>query len=260
MADTALATTNTNGHDAALEAVERVLVDGDVSKMSAEQRIIYYKRLCESLGLNPLTRPLQYITLQGKLVLYATKAATDQIARNMGISIQIVSRETDNENGIYTVIARATDHTGRSYDSEGIVSIARLKDNDLCNALMKAATKARRRAVLGMGGLGMMDETELETVRAAAPAHVDLQTGEIVEPPPPALPPATAQTGVKEQMQVLLAVAQARGLSKDEIEQESQRAYNASVRNLTYQQRTSLIETIRAIEPRPATPAADEPF
>ena len=37
--------------------------------------------------------------------------------------------------------------------------------NALANAIMKAETKAKRRVTLSICGLGMLDETELETIK-----------------------------------------------------------------------------------------------
>jgi hypothetical protein len=52
---------------------------------------------------------------------------------------------------------------------------------------MKAATKAKRRAVLALCGLGEMDESEVETVPRSALVPVDLDTGEIDATTAPAL-------------------------------------------------------------------------
>lgn len=51
--------------------MERVVVDGDLSKLTPAQRLDYYRRVCESLGLNPYSKPFDYLNLGGKLVLYA---------------------------------------------------------------------------------------------------------------------------------------------------------------------------------------------
>jgi hypothetical protein len=48
-----------------------------------KQRTEYYTRLCSSLGLNPLTQPFEYLTLNGKLVLYAKRAGADQLRKIM---------------------------------------------------------------------------------------------------------------------------------------------------------------------------------
>ena len=41
------------------------------------------------MGLNPLTQPFAYLKLNGKLVLYALKGATEQIAAIHNISVTL---------------------------------------------------------------------------------------------------------------------------------------------------------------------------
>src|SRR5262245_10358478 len=144
------------------EIIERVLAMGDLKELSPAQRTEYLKAVCESVGLNPLTRPFEYITLSGKLTLYARKDATEQLRKKHHVSVNIVSRERIDD--VYTVTARATDAKGRTDESIGAVSIGSLKGDALCNAIMKAETKAKRRVTLSICGLGMLDEAELETI------------------------------------------------------------------------------------------------
>lgn len=59
-------------------ALEKVLIQGDLSQLSESDRVAYYSRVCNSLGLNPLTQPFAYIRLNGKLKLYALREATEQ--------------------------------------------------------------------------------------------------------------------------------------------------------------------------------------
>lgn len=188
--------------------LEKVLVRGDLSTLSAAERLEFYQRTCDSLRLNMLTRPFAYITLNGKLTLYATRDATDQLRANNNVSVQITSRERLDE--VYVVTARATLPNGRTDESIGAVSIAGLKGDALANAIMKAETKSKRRVTLSIVGLGMLDETETETIPGARPVHVDLATGEIVGQPAPASPSVLQR---KEQTAAELAKqAVARGL------------------------------------------------
>ena len=76
--------------DAAL--LETVLVKGDLKDLSPAQRLDYYSRVCDSLGLNPLTQPFQYITLNNRLVLYAGKGAAEQTAAESTTSRSTLSR------------------------------------------------------------------------------------------------------------------------------------------------------------------------
>lgn len=162
------------------DVLEKVVVGGDLSKLTAPERLVYYRRVCESVGLNPLTRPFEYITLNGKLTLYARKDATDQMRAERGISITKLERET--VSGAYVVTAYARSADGREDSSIGAVSIEGLKGDALCNAMMKAETKAKRRVTLSIGGLGMLDETELETVPTAKTVVVT-DAGEILDAP-----------------------------------------------------------------------------
>ena len=72
--------------------IEDVLIRGDLSKLTEAQRTEYYMRVCHSLGLNPLTKPFDYLTLSGKLVLYAKRDAADQLRKINGISITSSAR------------------------------------------------------------------------------------------------------------------------------------------------------------------------
>ena len=68
---TQLAKATNDTHAALLEKV----VVGDLGKLSPAERMNYYKSVCESVGLNPLTRPFDYLVLQGKTTLYARLVA-----------------------------------------------------------------------------------------------------------------------------------------------------------------------------------------
>lgn len=143
------------------QAAEAALIKGDISKLSEQERTSYYMNVCQSLGLNPLTKPFDYINLSGKLTLYARKDATDQLRSNRKVSITKLERETIN--GVYCVTAYA-EMNGRADSSIGAVNIDGLKGDAMANAMMKAETKAKRRVTLSICGLGMLDETELETI------------------------------------------------------------------------------------------------
>lgn len=149
------------------DVIEQVIVKGDLARLSADERVAYYRAVCESVGLNPLTKPFEYITLQGKLTLYARRDATDQLRRIYGVSVEIVARERLDD--VYVVTARATTADGRRDESTGVVTIGRATGDALANALMKAETKAKRRVTLSICGLGTLDETEVETIPDARP-------------------------------------------------------------------------------------------
>lgn len=160
--------------------VEKVIIGGDLSRLTPEERLSYYKKVCESVGLNPLTTPFQYLNLQGKLTLYATKACTDQLRAVHQISIEVTSRERDQD--CYSVTAKATDANGRTDESLGVVEISGQKGNILANSMMKCETKAKRRVTLSICGLGLLDETEVETIPNARTVDVTDAHAELVTP------------------------------------------------------------------------------
>lgn len=168
---TDIATTNgkTSGRPPAPmpEVVERVIAMGDLSRLSTEDRVAYYVARCEAAGLDPRTQPFQYLSLQGKLTLYATKTATDQLIAMHRLNVQILSRGFDAD-GIYVVQCRVSFPDGHSVEDVGVLFIAPTTQGEaLANAYMKAITKAKRRTVLSACGLGILDETEVETIPGA---------------------------------------------------------------------------------------------
>jgi hypothetical protein len=140
--------------------LERVIIGGNLAELTPTERLRYYQAVCESVGLNPLTKPFDYLQLSGRLVLYAKKEATDQLRKIHGVSITKLEREMSE--GVYCVTAYATDRTGRTDSSLGAVTIDQLRGEAKANGLMKAESKAKRRVTLSICGLGIMDESEIE--------------------------------------------------------------------------------------------------
>lgn len=160
------------------EIIEQVVMEGDLSKLSPQQRMAYYNQVCETLNLNPYTRPFDYIKLNGKVTLYAKKDATDQLRNRDKISIEPPDIQYVDDWIVVTVSARTGD--GRTDSDVGVVNRKDMQGN-FGNALMKAVTKAKRRVTLSICGLGWLDETEIDAIPTAQPVIVDTSTGEIVQ-------------------------------------------------------------------------------
>lgn len=158
-------------HSGAGDILEQVITKGDLARLTPQERVSFYRATCDSVGLNPLTRPLEFITLSGKLVLYARRDAADQLRKINGISVEVVSQKTDGD--LLTVHVRARDKTGRSDEDFGVVSIAGLRGEARANATLKCITKAKRRVTLSIAGLGFLDETEVDDTHAVLPAGTD---------------------------------------------------------------------------------------
>jgi hypothetical protein len=137
--------------------VNAVIARGDLKGLTDAEKNWHYLEVCRTVGVNPATRPFQYITLNQKLVLYPTKDCTDQLRKVNGINIEIVEYST-NEAGVLLVRVKATDKHGRHDEDYGAVSIKGLTGEFASNAFMKAITKAKRRVTLSISGLGFPED------------------------------------------------------------------------------------------------------
>lgn len=206
--------------------MEAVITKGDVGRLTAEERWIYYSETCRSIGLNPLTKPFDYLTLQGKTVLYATKSCTDQLRSLRGISVTRVDARTEGDMRVVEVYA--ADASGRQDMDMGVVTVKGLTGDALANAYMKALTKAKRRVTLSLCGLGMLDESEIETIPGAViqPSEMDQAetptptparlTGSIT-PAPSRASTATPKAATKGQAETLDALRETLGLLNTDI-------------------------------------------
>lgn len=141
------------------EIAEQLMINGDLSNLTVPQRVQYYGVICERSGLDPSTRPFEYIKLNGKLTLYARKACTQQLRRIHSVSVTHLDKELTDT--LCTITVTIQNANGRTDTGVGVVWIENLKGELLANAIMKAETKAKRRATLSICGLGMMDEAEI---------------------------------------------------------------------------------------------------
>lgn len=151
--------------------IEQVITKGDLAELSPADRVSYYNAVCNSLGLNPLTKPFEFLALEDKksgktkIVLYARKDATEQLRKINGVSIW--KCESRIEDGCLIVTAYARTPDGREDIDEGVVYVKGLVGDSLSNARMKAITKAKRRATLSISGLGFLDESEIDSIPGA---------------------------------------------------------------------------------------------
>jgi len=142
----------------------QLILQGDLSNLSANDKVRYYNGYCERMGLDPFTKPFDILRLNGREVLYCTRSGTQQLNKLHKVSHLITSRDTNAEAGVYIVTSKASLPDGRCTESIGAVNIAGLKGEAYANAIMKAETKAKRRATLDLLGLGVLDESEAESI------------------------------------------------------------------------------------------------
>lgn len=198
-----------------MEALEKLVLQGDLAKLSPAEKVQYYVGICDALGLDPRTQPFAYLKLQGREILYATRSATDQLRRLHQVSIQIVHRERL-DGDIYAVVARATTPDGRTDEAIGVVNVRGLSGEALANAYMKAETKAKRRVTLSICGLGMMDETEAQDIPGAEQVPVLPPAQDQPQATPAQDQPQTAQMITAGQRARLMAICQRLGLDRQQ--------------------------------------------
>jgi len=146
------------------EVLDKVIeLNGDLTNLNDRERKIYYYYMCDKIGLDPETRPFGYFNLDGKVILYATKACSDQLRYKHGISTK--NLEVYFHNNIVYCKATIVDKEGREETAIG----AEILENDgklnVADKIMKAETKAKRRATLSMFAIGMLDETEIYSIQ-----------------------------------------------------------------------------------------------
>lgn len=175
--------------DAAIMALERVVTMGDLRDLTPVERVNYYLDLCQSLGLNPRSRPFDWILFKEgrdgpeKLSLYPNSSCMAQLRNLHRIRVEITRREVVGD--LFVCEARGTLPDGRTDTASKYVPITnyqgeRLRGQQLGNAMMKAETGAKRRLTLSIVGLaGIPDREEGGTAR-----HVVVDgTGQIIERP-----------------------------------------------------------------------------
>ncbi|MFN7970836.1 MAG: hypothetical protein U0166_00540 [Acidobacteriota bacterium] len=189
------------------QTIFQLVTNGDCSRLTARQKLQYYRARCEIAGLDPRTTPFEFVRFQGKEILYAKKAATDQLNDKHGISHEILGEET--VNGIRIARVRAKGKDGRFTDDVGAVAIEGLKGQDLANALMKTVTKAKRRATLSFCGMGIPDELELDTISGIQRVPLPAADGKPPASPTAAASAPAAPTAAKVEPTALDALASA---------------------------------------------------
>ena len=141
--------------------LSKVLLKGDLSGLDDREKYQYAMGIARAVGLSPTTMPFQILKLQGKERLYADKGTAEQLRASRGLSFgqpEVIMSE-----GVLDVVLSITDGKRTDYEM-GSVFVGGLKGDALANAKMKALTKAKRRATLSFCGLGMLDESEIDSI------------------------------------------------------------------------------------------------
>jgi hypothetical protein len=162
----------------AKDAINSLVLKGDTSKLTDPEKIQYYNAVCKSLGLNPATRPFEFLNFQatedqvdnngkvikkgkeGKEVLYPNKNCAEQLRMQRGVSLSGAKFTFEADRAIVIAEVTAKTRDGRQDTDFGIVDRTSGKDKwlSLGDAMMKATTKAKRRVTFSLLGLGFLDQ------------------------------------------------------------------------------------------------------
>lgn len=170
-------------------ALAHILATGDLSKLTNEQRVAMYLQRCEQLGLNALSRPFDWLVLDGKLVLYENRSCAEQLRRLHQISIRVTRRDVvggDTKEPMFVVEVEGRRPNGQTDQASKYVPLTnsrgRLTGRDLANAYAKAETGAKRRLTFSM--IGMAAPPDPDELGRARVVVVDGR-GNILDHPTP---------------------------------------------------------------------------
>lgn len=149
------------------ELLAKIVQSGNLAMLSESDRLVYYFTYCRQLGLNPLSRPFDYIS-EGegdklKISLYPNTIAASQLRDSRNVSTKIVREEILLDGEVYSVLveARIGDRTEQATGKVGIKLDKYnkpLSGEAKAKLMKKAESQARRRATLAIVGLDAIGE------------------------------------------------------------------------------------------------------
>lgn len=165
------------------EVLTKVLVSGDLAPLNEAQKWVYYKGLCERLGLDPFTRPFKLIKFQGKETLYADATLAEQLASLRSLTVDNIEEYIDAKGNLVIKCKVYGPEQNRFITARGVVAYEALSGDAAANAQMKCETKAFRRSVLKYCGL-----SEYQGAEDAPKEGVEVEVGPAKEAPKAVLP------------------------------------------------------------------------
>jgi len=151
--------------------IESIVLSGDIGGLTEDERKRIMLRICTDLRLDPAMGAICILkTEDGHEQFYIKGKGTDQLAQKWGVQQKCLEKPSimDLGDGHRAFVARwSASFEGREIDDIGAVPVPQTSwdTKALCNAMMHANTKARRRATLAVLGIGLVDESELDTMR-----------------------------------------------------------------------------------------------
>lgn len=168
-------------------AVQQYIIKQDISALSKPMQVAFYVAECKRLRVDPASHPIDLLKdKEGRLKPYYNSECATQMENDRNVSCTPVNQGflTDEDDRFYFAEVKATGPDGRSKTRKGIISVKGLKGQEKANAMMKAETKANRRATLALLGMSTADEGDGQVISA----QKFFSGEELQEATPPALP------------------------------------------------------------------------
>ena len=137
----------------------------DLSSLNEQEQNTWAIEVCEKYKMDKLMCPISFIPnpKTNKIIPYLNRAGSEQLIFNHKMKVTV--SEPSFINNVCIVKATVIMPNGVINENIGCVNIEGLKGEALSNAIMKSTTKAKRRAVIGAVGLGLLDELEVEDIK-----------------------------------------------------------------------------------------------
>lgn len=150
-ADLEAAIAATNSEEIDLKPLFKVAMAGDLSSLTMRDKMMLYASKAKSMGIDPMTQPFDLIESKGKQVLYPNAKCAAELQRIHGVSLGAVRTQMLDKDLVQVEIT-ATLRNGRTDSDIGIVQVG---DRGISrgDAIMKAATKAKRRVTFSILGM-----------------------------------------------------------------------------------------------------------
>ena len=160
-------------------AVIQAQLYGNWAGTTEDQRVKACLELCGVLGIPTPLNPFRFITLNGKMVMYAPNEAAQLIAASREASVDIVNKYRDKETNIYVVEIQVSTQARRVQNFAAIY-VGGLTGQKLADAMMKCCTKGIRRTIFGAFGLSIADDDDV-AANSPPPAPLKIQASEVIE-------------------------------------------------------------------------------
>ena len=157
---------------------------GRCDGLSDEQKAEYVNYLCSKVGIDPTFRPIDIIATKNGLKPYLNKGAGEIIRDTRKISID--DMQIKEVNNMWVATCRVKSLDGRIDTDVGVCPKTGTQKSPMApnDSLMKAVTKAKRRATLSMCGLGAIIEETHPTEYNGEPEQQECRSQILLEDEP----------------------------------------------------------------------------